>query len=61
MDLAAYCSNSDDDIHSLLGMCIFCEDVWEAAGEAFTALSELTGLNRTDGCYARTSVACTVI
>lgn len=35
--------NSEDDIHSLLIICSFCEDVWEVGGASFTASPELAG------------------
>lgn len=34
---------ADDSIHSLLIICSFCEDVWEADGASVTALSGLRG------------------
>ena len=36
--------DADDDIHSLLIMCRFCVDTWEAGRVSLTDLSELTGM-----------------
>lgn len=48
IDLAVYkCTDErkmKDDIHSLLIICSFCEDVWEVGGASFTASPELAGM-----------------
>lgn len=37
--------NTEDDIHSLLIICSFGEDVWEVGGVSFTASPGLAGMS----------------